>query len=149
MSDVLFDFGKYSLKEDAREKLARLSGIIISHPGLNLRVEGYTDSIGSDAFNQKLSEQRADTVRQFLIGQGLNPDTVSGVGYGKGYPVASNDTASGRAMNRRVEIVVSGEVIGVKIGQPPTQEQGQPGMAQPGPTSQAPMPGSGQTVPQR
>ncbi len=124
MSDVLFDTGKYTLKEPAREKLARLSGIILSHPGLNLRVEGYTDSTGSDAFNQKLSEQRADTVHDFLINQGLNPDTVTAVGYGKAYPVASNDTSAGRAMNRRVEMVVSGEIIGVKIGVPPTPDQG-------------------------
>ncbi|MBV9266615.1 MAG: OmpA family protein [Acidobacteriaceae bacterium] len=124
MSDVLFDIGKYSLKEPAREKLAKLSGIILSHPGLNLRVEGYTDITGSDAFNQKLSEQRADTVREFLINQGLTPDSISSVGYGKAYPVASNDTASGRAMNRRVELVVSGEIIGVRIGQPPTEGPG-------------------------
>jgi outer membrane protein OmpA-like peptidoglycan-associated protein len=125
MSDVLFDVGKYTLKEPAREKLAKLSGIILSHPGLNLRVEGYTDSTGSDAFNQKLSEQRADTVREYLINQGLAPDSISSVGYGKAYPVASNDTSAGRAMNRRVEIIVSGEIIGVKIGQPPTEGQGQ------------------------
>ncbi len=121
MSDVLFDTGKYSLKEGAREKLARLSGIVASHPGLNLQVEGYTDSTGSDALNQKLSEQRADTVREYLLSQGLNPQTITSSGYGKAYPVASNDTSSGRAMNRRVEMVVSGELIGVKIGTPPSQ----------------------------
>ena len=126
LSDVLFDTGKYTLKSDAREKLARLSGIILSHPGLNLQVEGYTDSTGSDAFNQKLSEQRSNTVREFLLTQGLNPQTITTVGYGKGYPVASNDTSSGRAMNRRVEMVVSGEVIGVKIGVPPSQGSEQP-----------------------
>ena len=121
MSDVLFDFNKYSLKEGTREKLARLSGIILSHPGLNLKVEGYTDSIGSDEYNQKLSEQRADTVRQYLITQGISPDTITSLGYGKQFPVASNDTASGRAMNRRVDIVVSGEIIGIQIGVPPNQ----------------------------
>ena len=124
MSDVLFDTGKYSLKETAREKLARLSGIILSHPGLNLRIEGYTDSTGSDSLNQRLSEQRADTVRDFLLTQGLTADTLNAVGYGKGFPVASNDTSAGRAMNRRVEMVVSGEVIGVKIGVPPAQDRG-------------------------
>jgi outer membrane protein OmpA-like peptidoglycan-associated protein len=121
MSDVLFDVGKYTLKEDAKLKLARLSGIILSHPGLHLQVEGYTDSTGTEAFNQKLSEQRADTVREFLIGQGLPPDIVTSVGYGEQYPVASNDTSAGRAMNRRVEMVVSGEIIGVKIGVTPGQ----------------------------
>jgi outer membrane protein OmpA-like peptidoglycan-associated protein len=123
MSDVLFDTGKYTLKEPAREKLAKISGIIISHPGLDLHVEGYTDITGSDELNQRLSEQRADTVREFLVTQGINPQNITAVGYGKNYPVASNDTPSGRALNRRVELVVSGEVIGIKIGVPPAQAQ--------------------------
>lgn len=123
MSDVLFDTGKYTLKEPAREKLAKISGIAISHPGLNLQVEGYTDITWSDELNQRLSEQRADTVREFLISQGINPQSITAVGYGKNYPVASNNTPSGRALNRRVELVVSGEVIGVKIGVPPAQTQ--------------------------
>ncbi len=135
MSDVLFDFNKYTVKENTREQLARLSGIVLSHPGLNLRVEGYTDSVGSEDYNQKLSEKRASTVRQYLLTQGINPDTTTAIGYGDQYPVASNDTASGRAMNRRVQIVVSGEVIGVKIGTPPTA------------SSAAPMPASGPATP--
>jgi len=129
MSDVLFDTGKYTLKEAAREKLAKISGIVISHPGLNLQVEGYTDSTGGDELNQRLSEQRSDTVREFLVSQGINPQSITAVGYGKNYPVASNDTPSGRALNRRVELVISGEVIGVKIGVPPTQAE--PGAAPP------------------
>jgi outer membrane protein OmpA-like peptidoglycan-associated protein len=133
MSDVLFATGKYDLKSETREKLARLSGIILSHPGLNLHVEGYTDITGSDALNQKLSEQRASTVREYMISQGIAPDAVSSMGYGKAYPVASNDTAAGRAMNRRVEMVVSGEVIGVQIGVPPSAGQG---AAPGGPTAQ-------------
>jgi outer membrane protein OmpA-like peptidoglycan-associated protein len=123
MSDVLFDTGKYTLKEPAREKLAKIAGIVISHPGLNLQVEGYTDITGSDELNQRLSEQRADTVREFLMSQGINPQSITAVGYGKNYPVASNETREGRALNRRVELVVSGEVIGIKIGTPPTQNQ--------------------------
>jgi outer membrane protein OmpA-like peptidoglycan-associated protein len=123
MSDVLFDTGKYTLKEPAREKLAKISGIVISHPGLTLQVEGYTDITGSDELNQRLSEQRADTVREFLVSQGINPQSITAVGYGKNYPVASNNTPSGRALNRRVELVVSGEVIGIKIGVPPAQTQ--------------------------
>lgn len=123
MSDVLFDTGKYTLKEPAREKLAKISGIVISHPGLTLQVEGYTDITGSDELNQRLSEQRADTVREFLVSQGINPQSITAVGYGKNYPVASNNTPSGRALNRRVELVVSGEVIGFKIGVPPAQTQ--------------------------
>jgi outer membrane protein OmpA-like peptidoglycan-associated protein len=138
MQDVLFDTGKYTLKEPAREALAKLSGIIISHPGLNLQVEGYTDSTGSDEFNQKLSEQRASTVREYLMTQGVNPQSTNAVGYGKAYPVASNDTAAGRKLNRRVELVVSGEVIGVKIGVPPNQN----------PAPSAPAPGPAQPPPQ-
>jgi len=116
MGDVLFDFGKYDLRSEAREKLAKLSGIILGHPGLNLAVEGYTDNVGSDEVNQKLSEKRAETVRTYLVGQGLPDNTVTSSGFGKTNPVADNNSAAGRQKNRRVEIVVSGEVIGVKIG---------------------------------
>jgi len=116
MGDVLFDFGKYNLRSEAREKLAKLTGIVLAHPGLKLAVEGHTDSVGGDEANQKLSEQRADVVRQYLIGEGLPDASVSSQGFGKTSPVADNDTASGRQKNRRVEIVVSGEVIGEKIG---------------------------------
>lgn len=153
MSDVLFDFGKYTLKENAKLALAKISGIVISHPGLNLVVEGYTDSIGSDEYNQHLSDERADTVRDFLVGQGVTPQTVNAVGYGKAYPVASNDTAAGRALNRRVELVVSGEIIGVKIGVTPGQSSSVPPagtMPNPG-MSQQPAPGTTppQNPPQR
>ena len=118
MGDVLFATGKYNLRPEAQIALAKLSGIILSHPGLNLAVEGYTDSTGSDDFNMKLSQQRANTVRDYLLSQGLSSDTVTAQGFGKADPVESNDTAAGRQKNRRVEIVVSGEVIGVKIGAP-------------------------------
>jgi len=116
MADVLFAFGKYDLKPDAQLKLAKLAGIIQAHPGLHLAIEGHTDNVGSDEANMKLSQQRADTVRDFLINQGLAPDTVTAVGMGKSDPVADNSTADGRQKNRRVEIIVSGEVIGAKIG---------------------------------
>jgi outer membrane protein OmpA-like peptidoglycan-associated protein len=116
MSDVLFDFGKHSLRPAAREKLAKISGIVLSHPGLRLEVEGHTDSVGSDEFNQKLSEQRAGGVREYLVSQGLNDGTVTARGFGESQPVASNDNAAGRQQNRRVELVVSGEVIGTEIG---------------------------------
>lgn len=119
MQDVLFDTGKYTLKEPAREALARISGIIVSHPGLNLQVEGYTDSTGSVEFNQKLSEERADTVRDYLATNGIPATAMTAIGYGVQYPVATNDTSAGRKLNRRVELVVSGDVIGVKIGTPP------------------------------
>lgn len=126
MQDVLFDTAKYTLKDPAQLALARISGIVVSHPGLNLQIEGYTDSTGSDEFNQKLSEQRANSVRDFLMRQGLATDIMTAVGYGKNYPVAPNDTSAGRKQNRRVELVVSGEVIGVKIGAPPTTTPGVP-----------------------
>ncbi len=116
MGDVLFDFGKYNLKPDTKITLAKLAGIIQSHPGLHLAIEGHTDNIGSDEANMKLSQQRADAVREFLVQQGLAADTVTAVGLGKAEPVADNSTNEGRQKNRRVEIVVSGEAIGAKIG---------------------------------
>lgn len=116
MGDVLFDTGKHDLRPAAREKLARLSGIILSHPGLKLEIEGHTDSTGSDELNQKLSAQRAEAVRSYLVEQGLPGDNVTATGLGKTVPVGDNSTAAGRQQNRRVEIVVSGEVIGTRIG---------------------------------
>ena len=116
MADVLFDIGKHDLRPETREKLAKLSGVILSHPGLNLAIEGYTDSTGSDDLNQKLSEQRAQGVQNYLVEQGLAADSVTSNGLGKAMPVADNATAEGRKKNRRVEIIVSGEVIGEKVG---------------------------------
>lgn len=116
MADVLFQTGKYAVSQDAQLKLAKLSGIIQAHPGLNLAIEGHTDTTGSADFNMKLSQQRADGVRQFLISQGLSPDTITAKGLGQENPVADNSTAAGRKLNRRVEIIVSGEVIGAKLG---------------------------------
>jgi outer membrane protein OmpA-like peptidoglycan-associated protein len=119
LGDVLFTTAKYDLRPEARERLAKLAGIVLAHPGLHLAVEGHTDNVGSDTFNQTLSEQRAASVRAYLIAQGLDPNSISTAGYGKSQPVADNSTAAGRQKNRRVEIVVSGEVIGVKIGTKP------------------------------
>jgi outer membrane protein OmpA-like peptidoglycan-associated protein len=116
MADVLFDIGKYDLRPPTRESLAKFAGIVLAHPGLKIEVEGHTDSTGSDELNQKLSEQRADTVRTFLISQGLDGNAITSKGFGKDMPVASNDTADGRRKNRRVELIVSGQVIGVTIG---------------------------------
>jgi outer membrane protein OmpA-like peptidoglycan-associated protein len=112
MSDVLFDTGSYTLKPGAREKLAKISGIVLAHPGLTLEIEGHTDSVGSDEFNQQLSERRADSVRDFLAQQGVPASSITARGFGKTQPVASNDTAEGRQRNRRVELVVNGEAIG-------------------------------------
>jgi outer membrane protein OmpA-like peptidoglycan-associated protein len=112
MSDVLFDTGSYTLKPGAREKLAKISGIVLAHPGLNLQIEGHTDSVGTDEFNQQLSERRADSVRDFLAEQGVPGSAITARGFGKTQPVASNDTAEGRQRNRRVELVVNGDAIG-------------------------------------
>jgi outer membrane protein OmpA-like peptidoglycan-associated protein len=116
MADVLFDTGKYDLRPAARERLAKLSGIVLGHPGLKLEIEGHTDSTGSDELNQRLSEQRADAVRQYLVGEHLDPSSLTAKGYGKSMPIADNQTAAGRQTNRRVEMIVSGEVIGTQIG---------------------------------
>jgi outer membrane protein OmpA-like peptidoglycan-associated protein len=118
MSDVLFDTAKHTLRPAAREKLAKVAGIISGHPGLRLAVEGYTDSVGGDDYNQKLSEQRGESVRDYLTKEGVQGGSVTSKGFGKADPVASNDTAAGRQQNRRVELVVSGEIIGEQIGQP-------------------------------
>jgi outer membrane protein OmpA-like peptidoglycan-associated protein len=112
MSDVLFDSGKYSLKPGAREKLAKVAGILLAYPGLNIEVGGYTDNVGGDAMNQTLSENRAGSVRDYLVREGVSTNSVSSRGFGNSLPVASNDNSAGRQQNRRVELLVSGEAIG-------------------------------------
>ena len=112
MSDVLFDTGKYSLKPGAREKLAKVAGILLAYPGLNIEVGGYTDNVGGDAMNQTLSENRAGSVRDYLVQQGVSTGSVSSRGFGNTLPVASNDSSAGRQQNRRVELLVSGDAIG-------------------------------------
>ena len=115
MSDVLFDTGMYSLKPGAREKLAKVAGILIAYPGLNIQVGGYTDNVGGDDMNQTLSENRAGAVRDYLVQQGVATGSVSATGFGNASPVASNDNSSGRQQNRRVELVVSGDAIGTAV----------------------------------
>lgn len=127
MSDVLFDTAKATLRAGAREKLSKVAGIVLAYPTLKLAVEGHTDSVGGDSYNQVLSEKRAYAVRDYLVAQGINGNSMTAIGLGKGDPVASNATAAGRQMNRRVEMVVSGEVIG---GTPMTSNQPS-GMANP------------------
>jgi outer membrane protein OmpA-like peptidoglycan-associated protein len=112
MSDVLFDTGKYSLKPGAREKLAKVAGILLAYPGLNIEVGGYTDNVGGDQMNQTLSENRASSVRDYLVQQGVVSTSVSAKGFGNTLPVASNNSSAGRQQNRRVELLVSGEAIG-------------------------------------
>ena len=112
MSDVLFDPGSFTLRAGAREKLAKISGIVMAHPSLNLQIEGHTDSVGSDEYNQTLSERRAAAVKDYLVQQGVASSAVASKGFGKTQPVAGNDTAEGRQRNRRVELVVNGDAIG-------------------------------------
>ncbi len=116
LSDVLFDTGKYTLRPEAREKLAKISGIVLAYPDLKLAIEGNTDSVGSDAMNQVLSERRASSVMEYLASQNIPAASMTSQGFGKTQPVASNDTAEGRQQNRRVEMVVSGDVIGTTVG---------------------------------
>jgi outer membrane protein OmpA-like peptidoglycan-associated protein len=112
LSDVLFDVDKAELKSGAREKLARIAGILSAHPDLKMEIEGHTDSTGSDEYNQSLSERRAASVRTYLNQQGIGQAIVATAGYGESRPVATNGTAAGRQQNRRVELIVSGESIG-------------------------------------
>jgi outer membrane protein OmpA-like peptidoglycan-associated protein len=112
MSDVLFKTGSFELLPGARERLAKVSGIVLAHPGLHLEVEGHTDAVGSDEYNQQLSERRADAVRSYLVQQGIPDSSIVARGLGKTSPVATNDTPEGRQQNRRVELVLSGEAIG-------------------------------------
>jgi outer membrane protein OmpA-like peptidoglycan-associated protein len=115
MSDVLFDTGKYSLKPGAREKLAKVAGILLAYPGLNIEVGGYTDNVGGDAMNQTLSENRAGSVRDYLVQEGVATSSVSAKGFGNTLPVATNDNSAGRQQNRRVELLVSGDAIGTPV----------------------------------
>lgn len=116
MSDVLFDTGRYTLRPAAREKLARIAGVVLPHSGLRLEAEGHTDSVGSEEFNQQLSEKRAAAVRDYLVMQGVPLQNIAARGLGKTMPLVSNDTSAGRQRNRRVELIISGEIIGIPIG---------------------------------
>jgi outer membrane protein OmpA-like peptidoglycan-associated protein len=123
MSDVLFDTGSYTLKPGAREKLAKISGILLAHPGLTLQIEGHTDSVGSDEYNRQLSDHRAGSVQEYLVQAGVPAGSVTAIGFGKMEPVASNETAEGRQLNRRVELVVNGADIGTTAGGSRTSRQ--------------------------
>jgi outer membrane protein OmpA-like peptidoglycan-associated protein len=118
MSDVLFDTAKFTLRPAAREKLAKVAGVVSGHPGLTLEVEGHTDNVGSDEYNQQLSEQRGEAVRDYLTGQGVAQNSVTSRGFGESQPSASNENSAGRQQNRRVELVVSGDIIGGQTGAP-------------------------------
>jgi len=144
MPDVLFDTAKAELKSAARERLAKVAGILIAYPDIQLQINGYTDSTGSLEFNERLSQERADSVRSYLGSQGVNSNTMMTQGFGPSDPIASNDTSSGRQQNRRVELVVSGGAIGQITGQAPADQNSQPATSQPsqynGAPSQSPNP---------
>ena len=123
MSDVLFDTGKYTLKPGAREKLAKVAGILLAYPGLNIQVDGHTDNVGGEEYNKNLSEQRATSVRDYLVQEGVAMNSVAAKGFGKTQPIASNETSAGRQTNRRVELVVSGDAIGAQVSATPGGER--------------------------
>ncbi len=114
MPDVLFDTGKADLKPGARERLAKVTGILIAYPDIHVEVDGYTDSTGTPDINQQLSQERASAVRDYMTTQGVPAGSIAAQGFGQDNPVASNDTASGRQQNRRVELVVTGQSIGAQ-----------------------------------
>ena len=112
MPDVLFDTDQYTLKAAARERLAKVAGILLAYPDLNISVEGHTDNVGGSGYNQELSERRASSVREFLVQQGVRPENIQSHGFGMTQPKASNATATGRQLNRRVDLIVTGQAIG-------------------------------------
>jgi outer membrane protein OmpA-like peptidoglycan-associated protein len=121
MSDVLFRSGSFELLPGARERLAKVSGIVLAYPSLHVAIEGHTDSVGSDDYNQQLSERRAQAVRDYFVQQGIASANVEAHGYGKTEPIATNDTPEGRQQNRRVELILSGDAIGSDAAQPAPQ----------------------------
>ncbi len=123
MSDVLFRSGSFELLPAARERLAKVSGIVLAYPSLHVAIEGHTDSIGSDEYNQQLSEHRAQAVRDYFVQQGINSSAVEARGFGKTEPIASNDSSEGRQQNRRVELILSGDAIGVDVENPASAAQ--------------------------
>lgn len=159
MPDVLFDTGKADLKSSARERLAKVAGILIAYPDIRVEIDGYTDSTGSLEFNERLSQQRAESVRSFLASQGVNSSSITTQGFGPSDPIASNDTAAGRQQNRRVELVVSGSSIGQAVNSnapdqnansvAPTSTPNQATPAQPSSTNQTAVPAGQSTIPQR
>jgi outer membrane protein OmpA-like peptidoglycan-associated protein len=134
MPDVLFDTAKYNLKPVARERLARIAGIILAYPDLKLDIEGHTDNVGTEEYNQVLSEKRAGSVRDYLLQSGVSLNSVYARGLGENDPVGDNTTASGRKLNRRVDMIVSGDVIGTKIGGEDASTPVSPTKAIPNPT---------------
>src|SRR5260370_26248682 len=116
MPPAWFRSGRFYLVAAARERLAKVSGIVLAYPSLHLAVEVHTDSVGSDAYNRQLSERRAQAVRDYLVQQGISPDAIAASGFGKSEPVASTDSPEGRQQSSRAELVLSGDAIGIVTG---------------------------------
>src|SRR6185436_4102934 len=109
LDDVLFDTGKAQLKPGAQRAIDQITAFLKENPGRRVQVEGFTDSQGADEFNLELSQSRADAVAMAIIQRGVDAERVRALGYGEGYPVASNANAGSRQLNRRVEIIVSND----------------------------------------
>ena len=107
LGDVLFEFNRAEVKPSARARMSQLADFMKQYPDRRVSIEGHTDSIGSVAANAELSQRRADAVKSQLVDMGVSGDRVTTIGYGKNFPVASNDTDTNRAINRRVEVVIS------------------------------------------
>jgi outer membrane protein OmpA-like peptidoglycan-associated protein len=108
LGDVLFDTGSSTLKSGAGRELDQLAQFLTEHPDRRVQIDGFTDSVGSDAYNEDLSQRRADAVRQALMNRGVDASRIGTEGYGKAYPVANNNDSGGRQLNRRVEVVIGG-----------------------------------------
>jgi outer membrane protein OmpA-like peptidoglycan-associated protein len=108
LGDVLFDTGRAELKSGAGRKIDQLAQFLVEHPDRRVQIDGFTDSVGTDSYNEELSQRRANTVREALISRGIESSRIGTEGYGKSYPVASNNDSGGRQLNRRVEVVIGG-----------------------------------------
>jgi outer membrane protein OmpA-like peptidoglycan-associated protein len=109
LGDVLFDTGKAQLNPGSARKLDQLAQFLTDHPERRVQIDGFTDSVGTDSYNQDLSQHRADAVKSALITRGIDPSRIGSQGYGKGFPVANNVDSGGRQLNRRVEVVIGGD----------------------------------------
>jgi len=108
LGDVLFDTGRSELKSGASRKLDQLAQFLVEHPDRRVQIDGFTDSVGTDSYNEELSQRRANTVREALISRNVESSRIGTEGYGKSYPVANNNDSGGRQLNRRVEVVIGG-----------------------------------------
>jgi outer membrane protein OmpA-like peptidoglycan-associated protein len=109
LGDLMFDTGQSHLKSGGTRKIDQLASFLKEHPERRVQVDGFTDAIGTDAYNEELSQHRADAVKEALMERGIDPSRISTEGYGKAYPVASNNESGGRQLNRRVEIVIGND----------------------------------------